>query len=70
MKEVFSIEQAAEIIGIPRRSFYHYVNAGLIPVERVTPKRSVMLHEQVKHVKNVLYKYGRKGLRRGLAVMS
>ena len=67
MREVFSIEQAAKDLGLPRRSLYNYVKAGVIPVERMTGDRVVMLFQQVQAVRDVLCKYGREGVRNGLA---
>lgn len=68
MKSVFTIEQAAAKIGLPRRTMYNYVTAGVIPVVKVTSKRKVMLLWQVEHVQAVLDRFGREGLRQGKAI--
>lgn len=68
MKNIFTIEQAAEYIGLPRRTMYYYVKAKLIPVEKISANRVVMLREQVLRVKNTLLEHGRKGIQDALAL--
>ena len=67
MRQVYSIEQAAEDLDLPRRSLYNYVQAGLVPVEPLSENRVVILRKQFKIIREVLTNHGREGIRRGLA---
>lgn len=65
MKKVYTITQAAEVLGVPRRTLYSYIKAGYVPVEQVSSNRIVMLPEHVCKTREVLDQQGRKGVRSG-----
>lgn len=68
MKRIYTISQAAEALGVPRRTLYSYIKAGYVPVEKVASNRFVMLPEHVCKTRDVLDRQGRKGIRSGVAV--
>lgn len=65
MQALYSLSEAAEQLGIPRRSLYNYWQRGLIPcVDREGVAR--ITAAQIKLIKAVLTAYGRRGIRDGV----
>ena len=65
MKRVYTVTQAAQELGLARRTAYNYLRGGLLPHEKLSEGRTVMTREHVDRVAAVLERHGSQGVRAG-----
>lgn len=67
-KDVYAMTDAAEELGVPRRTVYFWLSKGLVPTVRLSENRVVMTGQQMRLVRAVLKSEGRKGILSGLCI--
>lgn len=67
-RQIFTVEQAAETLGIPRRTMYQWLKRGLLPYFALTENRTLLTLEHVERISSVLENDGRHGVLQGACV--